>query len=164
MLSLFIFFTTTLLPKFCWWSFCRCRSFLSSAMMGVCFNPEKLELVERITSSVPVYVLLERLITNWVLKLINHLHLFCQLITERSKNDSLFRNWLRPLISLASWCVVWLMHWLLMCVWRHPGGDQHWQHQDCRQCCAVWDCSHRITHQVRERPQGERPDASFHTI
>lgn len=53
---------------------------------------------------------------------------------------------------------VWLNNVCLTC---HSGGDQHWQHQDCRQCCAVRDCSHRVRHQVREWPQGERPVAPF---
>lgn len=48
-----------------------------------------------------------------------------------------------------------------VCLTCHSGGDQHWQHQDCRQCCAVRDSSHRVRHQVRERPQGERPVAPF---
>lgn len=89
MLSLF-FFTTTLLPKFCWWSFCRCRSFLSSAMMGVCFSPKKLELVERTTSSVPVYVLLERLIPNWVLKPANESLTSLLSINHREKQKWFF--------------------------------------------------------------------------
>lgn len=50
---------------------------------------------------------------------------------------------------------------MIMCLTCRSGGDQHWQHQDCWQCCAVWDCSHCIRHQVREWPQGERPVAPF---
>lgn len=48
-----------------------------------------------------------------------------------------------------------------LCLISYAGRDQHWQHQDSWQRCAVWDCSHCIRHQVRERPQGEAPAARF---
>lgn len=65
-------------------------SLLSLPTMGVCLNPKKLELVERITSSVPVCVLLERLIPNWVLKPANESLTSLLSINHREKQKWFF--------------------------------------------------------------------------
>lgn len=51
----------------------------------VCFNPNKLEHVDRITFCVPEYVSLERLAKRGLKQLIKILNYFCQLMAEKQR-------------------------------------------------------------------------------